>query len=137
MGVIYFLFVCSNFFLLLASSQILGNQSFTSINHRFEIYRSVIRKLQTFLRCPSVQLEESIPPLSDGITNMMCESLQKEYVKIQDMYMLQGQRTYHSQKIYVGKSCDGVIKQKCKTARHFCHNILSSDLLYSLKVFHL
>ena len=63
MGVIYFLFLCSNFFLLLASSQILGNQSFTSINHRFEIYRSVIRKLQTFLRCPSVQLTESIPPL--------------------------------------------------------------------------
>ena len=61
MGVIYFLFVCSNFFLLLASSQILGNQSFTSINHRFEIYRSVIRKLQTFLRCPSVQLTESMP----------------------------------------------------------------------------
>ena len=32
--------------------------------HRFEIYRSVIRKLQTFLRCPSVQLTVSIPPLS-------------------------------------------------------------------------
>ena len=64
MGVIYFLFLCSNFFLLRASSQILGNQSFTSIYHRFEIYRSVIRKLQTFLRCPSVQLTVSIPPLS-------------------------------------------------------------------------